>query len=74
MFDATTDPSLRACIDLAPDPPFPIQNLPFGVFKPRAGGPFLQDGDRVVMTAWAQGDGYRIGFGEAAATVLPAPC
>lgn len=35
---------------------------------------FLQDGDRVVIRGWAQGDGYRIGFGEASATVLPAPC
>lgn len=33
---------------------------------------FLEDGDRVVMTAWAQGDGYRIGFGEASGRVLPA--
>ncbi len=33
---------------------------------------FLEDGDRVIMTAWAQGDGYRIGFGEAAGTVLDA--
>jgi len=35
---------------------------------------FLQDGDHVVMTGWAQGDGYRVGFGEAGATILPAPC
>ena len=35
---------------------------------------FIQDTDRLVMTGWAQGDGYRIGFGEAAATVLPAGC
>ncbi len=35
---------------------------------------FIRDGDRIVMTGWAQGDGYRIGFGEAAATVLPALC
>ncbi len=25
---------------------------------------YLQDGDTVVMTGFAQGDGYRIGFGE----------
>lgn len=25
---------------------------------------FLQDGDRVTMTGWCQGDGYRVGFGE----------
>ena len=33
---------------------------------------FLEDGDVVTMTAWAQGDGYRIGFGEASGRVLPA--
>lgn len=33
---------------------------------------FLEDGDRVVMTGWAEGEGYRIGFGEASGTVLPA--
>ena len=33
---------------------------------------FLQDGDRVTLTGWAQGDGYRVGFGEAAGVVLPA--
>lgn len=35
---------------------------------------FIQNGDTVVMTGWAQGDGYRIGFGEAAGKVRPAPC
>jgi fumarylacetoacetase len=33
---------------------------------------FLADGDRVTLTGWAEGDGYRIGFGEAAGTLLPA--
>ena len=33
---------------------------------------FIQDGDRIVMTGWAQGEGYRVGFGEAAGRVLPA--
>ncbi|KAN0066492.1 hypothetical protein ACQY0O_000586 [Thecaphora frezii] len=32
---------------------------------------FLQDGDSVRMTAVAQGDGFRIGFGECVGTVLP---
>lgn len=32
---------------------------------------FIQDGDRVVMTAYAQGPDFRIGFGEATGTVLP---
>lgn len=33
---------------------------------------FLQDGDRVTMTAWCQGAGYRIGFGEVTGRILPA--
>jgi fumarylacetoacetase len=33
---------------------------------------FLRDGDRVTMTAWCQGDGYRIGFGSVTARILPA--
>jgi fumarylacetoacetase len=33
---------------------------------------FLNDGDRVTMTGWCQGDGYRVGFGEVTGRVLPA--
>ncbi|VCU70402.1 Fumarylacetoacetate (FAA) hydrolase family protein [Pigmentiphaga humi] len=33
---------------------------------------FIEDGDEVVMTGWCQGDGYRVGFGHCAGTVLPA--
>jgi len=33
---------------------------------------FLEDGDEVTLTAWCQGNGYRIGFGEAAGVILPA--
>jgi fumarylacetoacetase len=33
---------------------------------------FLEDGDRVTMTAWCQGPGYRVGFGEVSGLVLPA--
>jgi len=33
---------------------------------------FLEDGDRVTLTGWCQGDGYRVGFGEATGRVLPA--
>ena len=29
---------LRSFVDVAPDSHFPIQNLPFGVFRPRNGG------------------------------------
>jgi fumarylacetoacetase len=33
---------------------------------------WLEDGDRLTITGWAQGDGYRVGFGEVAGRVLPA--
>src|SRR5262245_57701491 len=32
---------------------------------------FLQDGDRVTMTGWCQGKGYRVGFGEVTGRILP---
>ncbi|MBL8060109.1 MAG: fumarylacetoacetase [Chthonomonas sp.] len=34
---------------------------------------FLEDGDTLTIRGWCQGDGYRIGFGEASGTILPAP-
>ena len=33
---------------------------------------FLLDGDRVTFSGHAQGDGYRIGFGDCSGTILPA--
>jgi fumarylacetoacetase len=33
---------------------------------------FLRDDDRVTMTGWCQGNGYRVGFGEVAGRILPA--
>lgn len=33
---------------------------------------FILDGDTVTMRGWCEGDGYRVGFGEVAAKVLPA--
>jgi fumarylacetoacetase len=33
---------------------------------------WLEDGDELTLTAWCQGDGYRIGFGEVIGCVLPA--
>jgi fumarylacetoacetase len=42
---------------------------------PLAGGEtrtFLQDGDRVTIRGWCQGDGYRVGFGEVTGKILPA--
>jgi len=34
---------------------------------------FIEDGDALTLTGFAQGDGYRIGFGNCTATILPAP-
>ena len=34
---------------------------------------FIEDGDTLTLAGWAQGDGYRIGFGTCAGTILPAP-
>jgi fumarylacetoacetase len=33
---------------------------------------FLEDGDTVTFKGWAQGDGFRVGFGECTGTVSPA--
>ncbi|HEX2786565.1 MAG TPA: fumarylacetoacetase [Ignavibacteria bacterium] len=33
---------------------------------------FIQDGDTIIMTAYCQGDGYKIGFGEVTGKILPA--
>jgi len=33
---------------------------------------FVEDGDTMILTGHAQGDGYRIGFGACAGTILPA--
>jgi fumarylacetoacetase len=33
---------------------------------------FLEDGDRVTMTGWCQGEGHRVGFGEVTGKLLPA--
>ncbi len=33
---------------------------------------FLEDGDRVTLTGWCQGEGYRVGFGQVTGRLLPA--
>jgi fumarylacetoacetase len=33
---------------------------------------FIQDGDRLTMTGWCEGDGYRVGFGEVTGRILAA--
>jgi fumarylacetoacetase len=35
--DATNDPALRSFVPVAPESDFPIQNLPYGVFRRRSG-------------------------------------
>jgi fumarylacetoacetase len=37
--DPNTNPALRSFIPVSPDSHFPIQNLPYGVFRRRSGGP-----------------------------------
>jgi fumarylacetoacetase len=33
---------------------------------------FLNDYDRLTLTGWSQGDGYRVGFGNVTTQLLPA--
>jgi len=33
---------------------------------------WLEDGDSMSITGWCQGDGYRVGFGEASGKIVPA--
>lgn len=62
----TTPDSYGSMLELAWKGTKPLQ-LPGGETRV-----FLQDGDRVTMTAWCQGSGYRIGFGEVTGKILPA--
>ena len=32
---------------------------------------WLEDGDKLVITGWSQGDGYRVGFGEVSGRIVP---
>jgi fumarylacetoacetase len=32
---------------------------------------FLQDGDKVTLTGWCQGEGYRVGFGHVTNQLVP---
>jgi fumarylacetoacetase len=61
-----TPDSLGSMLELAWKGTRPI-TLPNGETRT-----FLQDGDRVTMTGWCQGDGYRVGFGEVTGCMLPA--
>jgi hypothetical protein len=33
---------------------------------------WLEDGDKLTITGWCQGDRYRLGFGEVSGRILPA--
>jgi len=33
---------------------------------------WLEDGDRLTITGWCEGDGYRVGFGEATGRIVAA--
>ncbi len=49
--DRTHGRALRSLVEVAPGSHFPIQNLPFGVFRPRAGGrprPGVRIGEHVL--------------------------
>ena len=37
-FIATTEPALTSWVPVAPESHFPIQNLPYGVFRKKSGG------------------------------------
>ncbi|MFB3903905.1 MAG: fumarylacetoacetase [Acidobacteriota bacterium] len=57
----SNDPKLRSFIPVDPDSHFPIQNLPYGVFRPRAGGPprvGVAIGDLVLDLALLEKKGY----------------
>ena len=34
---------------------------------------FIEDGDTLTLTGWAQGNGFRVGFGECVGKILPSP-
>jgi fumarylacetoacetase len=34
---------------------------------------FIEDGDTITLRGWANGEGYRVGFGSCSGTILPAP-
>ncbi len=61
-----TPDSLGSMLELAWKGTRPIQ-LPGGETRV-----FLQDGDRLTLTGWCQGPGYRVGFGEVTGRILPA--
>jgi fumarylacetoacetase len=60
-------PDARGCLlELTSGGRSPLQ-LPDGLIRR-----FLDDGDRITMTGWCQGEGYRVGFGDVTGMLLPA--
>ena len=75
MIDATHDPALVSWVESANDPAtdFPIQNLPFGVFRPADGGEGrtgVAVGDQIL----AVGEAHRLGLFEGAPEGAAAVC
>ena len=46
--------------------------LPDGSSKQVPAGTSIADFDRITMTGWCDGAGYRVGFGEVTGRILPA--
>ena len=74
----THDPARRSFLDSAnaPDADFPIQNLPFGVFRPAAGAAprvGVAIGDQVLDVAAAAASGAFTGLAAEAARACAAP-
>ncbi|HEX9465646.1 MAG TPA: fumarylacetoacetase [Alphaproteobacteria bacterium] len=74
--DETHDPARRSWVDTAPDTPFPIQNLPFGVFRRRGetgpGRIGVAIGDMVLDVAGAA-KGRLLTGGDAVLSALTQP-
>ena len=65
--NSTTDPSKRSFVEVSPESHFPIQNLPYGVFRPKSGGDARccsAIGGFVVDLAALQTNGLLSKFGE----------
>jgi fumarylacetoacetase len=55
------DPTRSSFVQVPPDHPFPIQNLPYGVFRPRYGGPpriGVAIGDQVLDLSVLEAKGF----------------
>jgi fumarylacetoacetase len=74
--DRTHDPALRSFVEVSADSPFPIQNLPFGVFRPTSGGRArvgVRIGDQVLDLAAVEESGLLSGCREVPRGTFAAP-